>query len=187
MDKQLWLGLLLTVLPISELRLGLPVVIDFLLKNNISIFPFFLLVLLLNIGSIFFIFFFLDFIHHKLMNFRWYKRIIDKPLERFRKKAKKFEEKKRGEFIGLFLLVALPLPGTGAWTGTLISWILGIDRKKSILAISLGVLVAGILVLFITLGFLNRGINEIILFLILIILFRFVRYKIVKEINRKKT
>ena len=155
MDKQLWLGLLLTILPISELRLGLPVALDYLIKNNLSIFPFFLLVILLNIGIVFFIFFFLDFIHHKLMNFKWYKKIIDKPLERFRKKARKFEEKKRGEFIGLFLLVALPLPGTGAWTGTLISWILGINRKKSILAISLGVLVAGLVVLFSSLGILS--------------------------------
>ena len=155
MNKQLLLGLLLTILPISELRIGLPVVIDYALKNSFNIFPLFLLVLALNIGVIFFIFFFLDFLHDKLMKWTFYRKVVDKPLARFRKKAKKFEENKRGEFFGLFLLVALPLPGTGAWTGTLISWILGIDRKKSILAISLGVVVAGLIVLFSSIGLLS--------------------------------
>lgn len=154
-EKQLWLGLLLTILPISELRLGLPVVVDYAIKNDINIFLLFLLVILLNILIIFVIYFFLDFIHDKLLHLKLYRKVISVPLERFRKKAKRFEEKKRGEFLGLFLLVALPIPGTGAWTGTLISWILGINRKKSLLAISLGVLAAGIIVLFGSLGLLS--------------------------------
>ena len=50
------------------------------------------------------------------------------------------------------LFVAVPLPGTGAWSGCLVSWLLGLDRKKSILAISLGVIIAGLIILFASLG-----------------------------------
>ena len=153
MNKQLLIGLLLTILPISELRGGLPVVISYALQNGLKIWPLFLLVILLNILIIFFIYFFLDFLHDKLLKIKAYRKIIEKPLARLRKKAKRFEKKKQGEFFGLFLLVAIPLPGTGAWTGCLISWVLGINRKKSILAISLGVLVAGLIILFGSLGF----------------------------------
>ncbi|MBQ7645297.1 MAG: small multi-drug export protein, partial [Spirochaetales bacterium] len=48
--------------------------------------------------------------------------------------------------LGLMLFVAIPLPITGAWTGTIGAWVMGLDRKKSILFIILGVLVAGIVV-----------------------------------------
>ena len=44
------------------------------------------------------------------------------------------------------LFVAIPLPITGAWTGTIGAWVLGLDRKRSILFIILGVLTAGIIV-----------------------------------------
>ena len=55
-------------------------------------------------------------------------------------------------FLALVLFVAVPLPGTGAWTGCLASWLLGLERKKSILAIACGVLIAGIYVLLGTMG-----------------------------------
>jgi uncharacterized membrane protein len=50
-----------------------------------------------------------------------------------------------GTFIALMLFVGIPLPGTGAWTGTLAASILDLDFKKSILAVILGVLLAGII------------------------------------------
>ena len=50
------------------------------------------------------------------------------------------------EFLGLLIFVAIPLPGTGAWTGALISALLKMDIKKSFIAILLGVLVASFLV-----------------------------------------
>jgi uncharacterized membrane protein len=49
--------------------------------------------------------------------------------------------------VGLATFVAVPLPGTGAWTGTLIAYLLGMDRKHAILAIAAGVIAAGIMVL----------------------------------------
>ena len=55
-------------------------------------------------------------------------------------------------FWGLPLFVAVPLPLTGAYTGTILAWLLDMNWKKAFPAVSLGVLVAGIVVLLITLG-----------------------------------
>ena len=52
----------------------------------------------------------------------------------------------RGTFIALFLFVAIPIPGTGAWTGALIALTLNLKLKKAIPPIALGVFVAGIIV-----------------------------------------
>jgi len=50
-----------------------------------------------------------------------------------------------GTFLALLIFVGIPLPGTGAWTGTLAASILKMDFKKSILAVMLGVLLAGVI------------------------------------------
>ena len=57
-----------------------------------------------------------------------------------------------GTYFALFLFVAIPLPGTGAWTGTLAASILKLDFKKTVLAITAGVLVAGLIMLAISFG-----------------------------------
>ncbi len=69
-------------------------------------------------------------------------------LEKGEKGGKKLEEKAsaNGLFIALMLFVAIPLPGTGAWTGTLAASMLNFDFKRSTLAVLLGVLIAGVLV-----------------------------------------
>lgn len=56
------------------------------------------------------------------------------------------------EFWGLFLLVAIPLPGTGAWTGALVAAMMDMRLKKAVPAIFLGVVAAGIVVAFATSG-----------------------------------
>ena len=61
----------------------------------------------------------------------------------------------RGLFIALMLFVGIPLPGTGAWTGTLAASILNMEFKKSIIAVMLGVLIAGIIMLLISIGIFN--------------------------------
>ncbi len=67
-------------------------------------------------------------------------------LEKGEKGGKKLEAKAgRGLFIALMLFVGIPLPGTGAWTGTLAASILDMGFKKSIVAVILGVLMAGII------------------------------------------
>ena len=56
------------------------------------------------------------------------------------------------EFWGLFILVAIPLPGTGAWTGALVAAMMDMRLKKAVPAIFLGVVTAGIVVAFATSG-----------------------------------
>ena len=57
----------------------------------------------------------------------------------------KSDQIKRYEFLGLLLFVGIPLPGTGAWTGALIASLLGIDIKKSSLAILCGIAMATVI------------------------------------------
>lgn len=67
-------------------------------------------------------------------------------LEKGEKGGKKLQEKAgRGLFLALFIFVGIPLPGTGAWTGTLAASFLDMDFKSSVIAVMLGVLLAGII------------------------------------------
>lgn len=67
-------------------------------------------------------------------------------LEKGEKGGKKLQAKAgRGLFVALMLFVGIPLPGTGAWTGTLAASLLDMDFKSSVLAVLLGVLLAGII------------------------------------------
>ena len=69
-------------------------------------------------------------------------------LEKGEKGGKKLQEKAgRGLFIALLLFVGIPLPGTGAWTGTLAASFLVMDFKSTIIAVMLGVLLAGIIMM----------------------------------------
>ena len=76
-------------------------------------------------------------------------RVVQKLEAKAEKGAKLFY---KYELFGLFLLVAIPLPGTGAWTGALVAALLDIRLKTAIPAIALGVLIAGGLVLCASLG-----------------------------------
>ena len=59
-------------------------------------------------------------------------------------------------YLGLILFVGIPLPGTGAWTGCLIASVLEMDRKKSFLAIMLGIIMASIIMMFLSYGILGN-------------------------------
>ena len=76
-----------------------------------------------------------------------FQRIIDKATEK--SQAASFA---KYEYLGLFLFVAIPLPGTGAWTGSLIAAILQLDWKKAFLTIAAGVLGAGIIMSLVSAG-----------------------------------
>ncbi len=60
-----------------------------------------------------------------------------------------------GEFVGLMLFVGVPLPGTGAWTGSLIAALLEIDFKKAILAEFLGIIIATVIMSVVSYGLLG--------------------------------
>ena len=67
-------------------------------------------------------------------------------LEKGERGGRKLQEKAgKGLFVALLLFVGIPLPGTGAWTGTLAASILDMDFKSSVIAVMLGVLLAGII------------------------------------------
>lgn len=154
MNSQILIGLLFTILPITELRVGLPIVIEHVLRNNLPVWPYFSLVLILNILVIIPLFIFLDFFHDLFYkNVKIYKKTFGWTINRVRFKIKNINEK-RGliKYLVLMLFVAVPLPGTGAWTGTLIAWVTGLKRINSFIAISLGIIIAGFLILFASLG-----------------------------------
>ena len=58
----------------------------------------------------------------------------------------------RGLFIALFLFVGIPVPGTGAWTGTLAASLLDMEFKETVIAVISGVLLAGIIMLLFSVG-----------------------------------
>ena len=74
---------------------------------------------------------------------------LDRKIEKHKGSIEKYS------YFGLVLFVAIPLPGTGAWTGTLIASVLGLDAKKSFFAATLGVL--GATVIMTVLSYLGLG------------------------------
>ena len=74
-------------------------------------------------------------------------------IERLEKRAMgKIEQIKRYEFLGLLLFVGVPLPGTGAWTGSLIASLLEVDIKKSSVAIFCGLIMATVIMYVVSYG-----------------------------------
>jgi uncharacterized membrane protein len=156
MDLRILYSIILTFIPGAELRIGLPLAMIYARNHDIPLTLVFLLIVLVNIFLIFLIFFFLDHFHKWLLRFRFYQRFFKSTVKRFQKRIDKFERKYSTlGFFALTLFVAVPLPVSGAWSGSLISWLLGLDRKKSIFSIALGVFLAGLFIFLGMLGFLS--------------------------------
>ena len=93
--------------------------------------------------------------------FEWMKNskikwIATVPIKLENKVMKKSGQIEKYGYLGLFLFVAIPLPGTGAWTGSLLSVLLGMNRKKSLFVIFLGVLTAGLIMTLVSYGVLGN-------------------------------
>ncbi len=73
------------------------------------------------------------------------------------KGSKGAQKVQRYSFWGLFILVAIPLPGTGAWTGALVASLLDMRLKRALPAIAMGVAVAGLIILLVTYGVISAG------------------------------
>ncbi|MDD6466797.1 MAG: small multi-drug export protein, partial [Erysipelotrichaceae bacterium] len=69
--------------------------------------------------------------------------------------AEKSGQVTRYEMFGLVLFVAIPLPGTGAWTGSLVAALLEMDIKKAMLSVFVGVLIAGMIMTIFSYGLLD--------------------------------
>jgi len=143
MTREIAWVLLATVSPISELRGGIPLGISLGLD---PLFTFFVAIIA-NALIFFPVFFALRLFYDKLL-FRipWFNKYLDNLRKRGEPKVEKYG------FWGLTLFVAIPLPVTGAYTGTILAWLLGMDWRKAFPAVGLGVIVAGVVVLLITLG-----------------------------------
>lgn len=73
------------------------------------------------------------------------------------KGSKGAQKVQKYSFWGLFILVAIPLPGTGAWTGALVASLLDMRLKRALPAIAMGVAIAGLIVLLVTYGVISAG------------------------------
>jgi uncharacterized membrane protein len=144
MTREIALTLLATISPISELRGGIP--LGILYYGLDPLFTFFIAIIV-NALIFFPVFFALRLFYDKVL-FRI--PLFDKYLDNLRKRGKPVVEKYG--FWGLTLFVAIPLPITGAYTGTILAWLVGLNWKRAFPAVGLGVIVAGIIVLLITLG-----------------------------------
>lgn len=141
-----------SMLPITELRGAIPLAI---VVYNMPAWTAFLWAVLGNLIPIIFIIIGLDLLINKFLIHKIYifNRFFTWLFERTRKKHSKKVEK-WGD-LALLLFVAIPLPGTGAWTGALIAFVFGISLKRAFPLISLGVIIAGILVTLIVKGIIN--------------------------------
>ena len=85
---------------------------------------------------------------------KWHvtKKIVDWLMKKVDNKREKID--KYG-YMGLILFVGIPLPGTGAWTGSLLAVVLGLDRKKSFICIIIGILLAAIIMSILSYGILG--------------------------------
>lgn len=147
MLKKYLIVFLISMIPLIELRGAIPVGLSPLLGGAIPLIPLYIICILGNMLPVPFIYLFA----RKILVWGSDKKIIGKffkwCLEKGEKGGKKLQEKagKTGLFFALLIFVGIPLPGTGAWTGTLAASILDIDFKTSILSVMLGVILAGII------------------------------------------
>jgi uncharacterized membrane protein len=127
-------------LPISELRGAIP----FALSQGIPWYTALLYSVFINALVAPVCWIFLSTVHRLLYRWSWYKLTFDAFVERARGKV--HQKVEAWGWLGIAAFVAIPLPVTGAWTGTLGAWILGLDRKKTLLSVIIGVIVAGCIV-----------------------------------------
>ena len=131
----------LTLLPISELRGSIPLALLNFKWSILFVYP---LAVFLNATVSPLVFLFLDHIHPLFYKWNFYKKLFDKFITRARKKMKKNVDK--FGMVGIMLFVGIPLPITGAYTGTAGAWILGLNRKKTMIAALCGVMISGLIV-----------------------------------------
>ena len=143
--------LIVSMIPLIELRGAIP----YATYLNLPIIPSYITAIIGNMLPVPFIYFFFRKILIWGSNIKYINKICQWILKKGEKAGKKLEKGGHGTYIALLLFVGIPLPGTGAWTGTLAASILNMDFKKSVASIILGVLLAGIIMLLVSLGVLN--------------------------------
>ena len=143
---QVVLTVLISMVPVVELRGAIPAAIGLGLHPALAFFA-------AVVGNLIPVPFIIIFIR-KIFNWmRKHMPRLNRLVDRLEEKGKsKKDAILKSEFWGIFAFVAIPLPGTGAWTGALIAAMLDMRLKRAFPAIAFGVLVAGIAVVAISLG-----------------------------------
>ncbi len=134
----------ISMLPIVELRGGLPVAISLGLNPVWA----FVVCVIGNILPVPFILWFITPIFNHLRKTKTFKGFVEKMELRARSKQAEVE---KWEFWGLMVFVAIPLPGTGAWTGALIASVIDMKKDRALLSVVLGVIIAGIIMVVVSL------------------------------------
>lgn len=146
MLKKYLLVFLVSMVPLIELRGAVPIGLSQLLGDALPILPLYITCIIGNMLPVPIIFFFA----RKVLLWGANKKFIGKffrfCIEKGEKGGKKLQSTAGpGLYFALFLFVGIPLPGTGAWTGTLAASFLDMDFKKSSIAVMLGVILAGVI------------------------------------------
>ncbi|MFH0881379.1 MAG: small multi-drug export protein [bacterium] len=136
----------IAMLPIVELRAAIPVAIAALHMHWAEAVVFSILG---NMIPIPFVLWLLDPIRRLLSRWTFFNRLFEKIFQHALKRSKALQHT---ESIGLILFVAIPLPATGAWTGSLVAYLLRFPRGKSLIYILYGVIIASIVVTLATIG-----------------------------------
>lgn len=145
-----WLStIIISMIPVAELRGAIPVAVTVFNMNPVNAL---IISCIGNMIPIPFLILFVRPIFSWLKNFKIFKPIV---LKLESKGASHRDKVLKYKFWGLFILVAIPLPGTGAWTGALVAAIMDLQLKRSLPAIAGGVVVAGLLVTAATTGVLK--------------------------------
>ncbi|MBQ9819046.1 MAG: small multi-drug export protein [Bacteroidales bacterium] len=147
--KKYLIVFLVSMVPLIELRGAIPYAVGF----HLPIVPSCIVAVIGNMLPVPFIFLFARRVLEWGADKRWTGPFCRWCLDKGQKAVHKMEEKAgAGQYVALLLFVGIPLPGTGAWTGTLAASLLGMDFRKSVLYIMLGVLLAGAIMLAASLG-----------------------------------
>ena len=145
---------LVGMMPIIEIRGAIPLGVVL----GLDYWSAFFCSLIGNIIPIFFIVKYIRPLFDFFGKFKPFKKIIDFATEKANKKIAENPKLQTATFFALYIFVAIPLPVTGAWTGSLIANFLDLPPKKAFLPLALGVLSAGIIILSLT-ALANGGIN----------------------------
>lgn len=140
-----WQIFFLSALPVTELRVTLPLA----LAKGITPVRSYLLAVIGNMLPVIPLLFLLQPASRIFSRVPVLDRLFQKLLQSSRRKSGQIS--KYG-YLGLLFFVAVPLPGTGAWTGAILAWLFGLDIILSALAIAAGVVTAGAIVLLASLG-----------------------------------
>ena len=147
--------LLISMIPIVELRGAIPIGV---LTFHLTYAEAFIISFIGNILPVYFIVKFIRPIFDLLGKIKIFRIIIDWVTEKATKKIAEDKKLQTATAFALYIFVAIPLPGTGAWTGSLIANFLDIPPKKAVPSIIAGVFTAGIIMLILT-AIANGGIN----------------------------